>query len=80
MTTIPDKKIWKNGAGYLIMDSVKIYRWIQPGGTVAVGIFSKSIVIDEYIRLTDYCSVFQAEVVAIQAAVKIRISAMETSL
>ena len=40
---------------------------------VRIGIYSKSIGIYKSMRLPDHCSVFQAEVSAIRAAVKITV-------
>ena len=72
MMTILDKEVWRNGAGHLVKDSVQIFGdGSKLGGTVGGEIFSEPIRIAESIRLPDYCSVFQAEVWAIWAEVKI---------
>ena len=56
----------------LLRNSVQIYTdGSKLNGVVGSGIFTKSVVIAQPIRLLDYCSVFQAEVVTIQAAARI---------
>ena len=71
-TTIPDKVVGRDGAGLFVKNSVLIFtNGSKTGGNIGSRIFLKSIGIEESIRLPDYCRVFQAEVLAVQAAVKI---------
>ena len=71
-TTIPDKELRWYGAGHLFKNSVLIFPDVsQLGRTFGDEIFSESIGVAESIRLPYYCNIFQVEVLAMQAAVKI---------
>ena len=67
------QRLWATGQWHDLLgnsvqictDGSKLY------GTVGSGIFSESVGIIQSIRLPDHCSVFQAEVVAIQAEARI---------
>ena len=72
MTKIPNQSVLRNGARHLFKHSVQIFiDGSKVGGTLGDIFFSESIDVAEYIMLPDYCSVFQAEELTIQAAVKI---------
>ena len=53
---------------HLLKDSIRIFTdgsKLKVG--VGTGIYLESIIIAEFIRLSDYCSAFQAEMLAVKA-------------